>query len=223
MRKLAKKKIAEALGIYWRLKLKFLPDGIYCPGKNIKHIAKISEDVYKYPNEEEKKKLEYQTCGIASLKMITDHIGLTRDKSIYEMTQDSLKYETFIIPEIVNKPEDIKGIFHEGLLNYAKSFGLAGFRESIVPLEKVLWNVKDNWLFLASVNIYKLWGGKWKNEKGGLHIVLIVGFEKEKGKISKIFYKDIATKNMWDQETDEVGFKHFKKNFNNRGIFLKIN
>ena len=223
MKKLVKWAIFNSKSLYWGIKIKNISDGLYFPGKDIKHIAKISKDAYKYPSNEEKKRLEYQTCGIASLKMITDHIGITNEKSIYEMTIESLEYKTFIIPEAVKNPEEIKGIFHEGLLNYAKSFGLLGFRESLVPIEKVIWYLQERWFFLASVNIYQLWGEKWEKEEGGKHIVLVVGFEKIKGKISKVFYKDIATECMWDRETDEVDLERFKNNFNNRGIFLKSN
>lgn len=224
MKKLAKKIIVTSKSLYWGIIANSIPDGLYLNKEKIKHIAFGSDaDLFRYPNEEEKKKLTHQTCGIASLKMITDHLNLTKEKSIYEMALESLQYGTFIIPEIVQKPEDIKGIFHEGLLSYAKSFGLSGFRQSIVPMEKVAWYLRRDWFFLASINMYQLYGGKWKDMKGGKHIVLVTGFEKVKGGITKIFYKDIATECSWNRETDEVDFVHFKKNFNNRGIFIKIN
>jgi hypothetical protein len=220
---LIKKGVIRIKSFYWGIIVKNITDGLYLNKENIKHIAfGADNDIFRYPNDEEKKRLAHQTCGIASLKMITDYLGATKNKSIYEMTIESLKYKTFIIPEVVEKPEDIKGIFHEGLLNYAKSFGLNGFINTLVPLEKVIWYLKKDWLFLASVNMYQLYGGKWKNMKGGKHIVLVTGFEKKDGKIAKIFYKDIATSCSWNRETDEVNFKHFKNNFNYRGIFLKI-
>ncbi len=138
--------------------------------------------------------------------------------TIYDMVKSSIDFGTFIVPEIVNHPEDIQGAFHEGLLNFAKSLGLSGFREGIIPIEKAVYHLYQGWYFLASVNIHDLWDGEWENkygEKGaGKHIVLVVGFEKQK--------KDCATSCKWNRETDVVNFQKFKNNFNNRGIFLKF-
>lgn len=207
---------------FWCWKFKMIPNGLFFPGKNIRHIGRTGRDVYCYPDSQEKNKLEHQTCGIASLKMLTDHLSLTRDSSIYEMTRASLKFKTFFIPEVVKKPEDIKGIFHKGLLKYARSFGLVGFCDGNVSLEKVAHYLHRGWLFVASVNIYQIWGGKWKHISGGKHMVLVTGFRKSGGRITRIYYKDISTNCRWDRETDVVEGDKFEKNFNRRGIFLNL-
>lgn len=223
-----KQKVKEAVirikAPLWRWKIEDLKNDQYGPksSEEIKNIAFSKKDIYAYPSKKEEEKWEYQTCGIASLKMLTDHLGFTKEKGIYEMTQESLDFGAFRVPEVVKRPSDIKGVFHEGLLQYAQSFGLEGFRKNLIPLEEALWYVSEGYFFLSSVNFYKLHGVKQPKKMSGRHIVLVVGFKKRNDKIEKIFFKDISAKYSRREKKDELSFKEFKKCFNNRGVFLKI-
>jgi hypothetical protein len=210
---------------YWKRKILKIPDDLF-KNNEVENISS-SCGIKKF-GAKEKEEYEIwrkQACGIVSLKMLADYFKQTKKKTIYQMVKEGMKFGTFIVPEKVEKPEDIKGIFHEGLLEYAKTLGFTGFAENLLPTEKVIYFVSKGWYFLASVNIYDLWGKKWKNKfshKGeGKHIILIVGFKKKKGKITKIYYKDCSTECKWNKETDEVDYTKFRDNFNNRGVFLK--
>jgi len=207
--------------LFWRYKVKNIPDGVYASRLPLKNVfEEYAFENFGAPSKEQHKIWTKQTCGIASLKVITDAVEKSKDKTIYLMAQESREYNCFIVPGIVNEPRDIKGIFHEGLLKYAKSFGFQGFRESLAPFEKVVWYLYKNWLFLASVNIYGIWGDPDEGSDK-MHIVLVVGFKKEKGKITEVYYKDSATRLKWRRDTDVVDYEIFRTNFNKRGIFIK--
>lgn len=227
MKDLLKRFVVLFKYIFWKVKINKINNGKYLISNNVKHLSTfIDYKTYGAPNKEEYDIWIKQTCGIVSLKMLTDYTGKTKNKTIYEMAQESKKYKAFTVPSKVSKASDIKGIFHDGLLEYARHLGLNGFREGLIPLEKAVWLIYKGWFFLASVNIHKLWGEKWINKFGergeGKHIVLVIGFKKENNKITKIYYKDCATACKWNKETDEVNFNIFKKSFNNRGLFIKF-
>lgn len=210
---------------YWKRKILKIPNGL-TKNNDIKNISVFcGKKIFGALSENEYETWKMQACGIISLKMLTDFFGKTKKKTIYQMIEESLAFNTFIVPSKVEKPEDVKGIFHKGLLEYARELGLDGFNDGLMPIEKMICLVGRGWYFLASVNIYNLWGGEWKNKFGhkgeGEHIVLVVGFKKTRGKIIRIYYKDCSTECKWNKEIDEIGYVRFKNNFNNKGVFLR--
>jgi hypothetical protein len=203
---------------FWQYKIKSIPDGIYLSSQDIK-LIKLPETAEEFgaPDETTYQIWKKQVCGIITLKMLTDHFDQTKNFSIYQLLQKSLDYHVFIVPKKIEQPTDIKGAFHQALLNFARSFGLKGFMDPVMPLEKIIWYLYRGWFVLASINHHQL----WQDDQGdGRHMVLVTGFEKRNKQITKIYYKDSSTSQMWNQETDEVDFEQFKQTFNKRGIFL---
>jgi len=221
MKAFVKQKTLKLKTFYWSCKINSLTDGTYLPSENIKRIDTFKKKNFGAPNDDEYFVWSNQCCGITSMKMLTDHLGVSNKKSIYQMTQDSRAFHTFKVSENYKSHNDIKGIFHKGLAKYAKSFGLNSYQRSIVPIEQVIYLLTKNYYFLASVNIYDIWQDKEKRTGAGLHIVLVVGFEKKNKNVVEIYYKDPSSSRKWNKETDIVGFNLFRSKFNHRGVFIK--
>ena len=204
--------------VYWRFRLLSLGGEEYFPGRHLKNTRKFyQEKDFGAPDHELYQLWKQQVCAIASLKMITDYLGKTSSQTLYQMSQESLVFGTFEIPKKIERPDDIKGIFHKGLEKYIQSFGLDVLRDSMVPIERVIFFLSEGWLFLGSINYYEMYNEV--TEGPGKHIVLVIGASKEK-EGWKIYFKDPS----WgrEKETEAVSEKIFLENFNHRGLFIKL-
>lgn len=204
----------------WAFILRRCPDGLHLAHPSVPHIA-VPADHHTFGSPDRATYLVWkkEICGIAALKMVTDYAGATCDSSLFEMTIQSLSYRVFEVPADLNEPGGIKGAFHDGLLRFAKSFGLKGFRAEFIPFERVLVAVAKGLLPIASVNINVIWGENPIPPRN--HLVLVVGFEKIGGRITRVLYKDSATSLKWNRTTDYVPVEHFARSFNGRAVFLQ--
>lgn len=204
--------------LYWKLRLLRLKKGECFPGKFLKNTRDLyQQEFFGAPSDEDYQIWKQQVCAIASLKMVTDYLGKTGQQLLYQMAQNSRKFGTFEVPKKVEHPSDVKGIYHRGLEKYAQSLDLEALRDSLAPLEKVAWFLSQGWVFLASINYYQMY--EERPEGVGRHIVVIVGVNLSKDK-KGVYFKDPS----WGrrEETKVVSWKKFQKNFNKRGIFLKL-
>ncbi len=222
MKSIIRKLVISHNSRYWQKRITQIPDGNYPPPNSLRNVSKFGgPKQFGAPDEATYRIWTEQVCGIAALKTFTDYAGKTNSLSLYEMSQQARKFGTFIVPDKVEKPSDIIGAIHAGLETYIKSLGLKAIRCKAVSPEKIIYYLYEGWYFLASVNVHSFQNKPNPKNLSGKHIVLICGFEKKDGKITKLYYKDSATEKNLGRETDETDFEHFRKHFNPRGIFLK--
>lgn len=168
-------------------------------------------------------------CGMACLKMILAH-RYKKTFKLVPLSKKCLEYGGYIdnsakydVKDLISHNAEVPfdyydGLFYKPFLNFInKEFGLKGKIISPMIIEDILRALNKNKYVIASVSSDIRDSNLTPRKKGG-HLVLITGYNLNKGELSlhnpSGYYKK-------SQEHYQISFKNFKKFFANRGVILE--
>lgn len=153
----------------------------------------------------------WSCCGMACLKMILAH-KYRKVIPLVHLGKKCLNYGGYRLPL-----ETSPGLFYKPFVSFVKSeYGLNGRAMSVLTLTEIKQVLSDGGYVMVSVTPEIRFPLEEPTKRGG-HLVLVVGYDDEKGAI----YINNPSGFKGTQEQVEIPYRQFHKFFDNKGILIK--
>lgn len=158
---------------------------------------------------EEYAEWSWNACGMSCLKMILAHRqGITIP--LVTLAKQCLGYGGYQEP-LKTSP----GLFYKPFCTFVKhEYGLEARASSALTFAEILYTLSKKGYVIASVNA-EIHNPQNKPIKTGGHLVLIIGYNKEK---KTLIFHNPSGRNQLSQENVELSYQQFKKFFAYKGI-----
>jgi len=152
----------------------------------------------------EREALEFgnNSCGAACLKMVLEAFGIKNSMGVKRIQELAIEKKCYLEPV---------GWLHKGLAQMAREYGLGARTIKFKRPEKMLAELKDGKLIIASVSC-----GFDQKKKGG-HLIVIRGVTFEGGKLAKVLFNDPSG---FGQDHQEIDGKSFLNSWTGRAIII---
>lgn len=164
-------------------------------------------------NKEEYEKWSWNGCGMACLKMILAH----RKKQVVPLVtlaKQCLSYGGY------QEPLDISpGLFYKPFCTFVeKEYQLKAVPVPVLTISDICHALAQGKYVIASVN-YAIRNPESIPDKKGGHLVLIVGYDKER---DVLFIHNPSGTSKESQAYAHISFKNFKRFFAQKGVLVNI-